>query len=194
MRELVLEDITDTPVIPNPNNSLFIQSPLPPDNSNFEPVPFTLTESKRRTKKTQQKKDKYEKKLNDRKRQQQEATECQLAHKRLKLHIKHLFTYKRPPLISLHNASVGHSKRKDFLQEINDEFTDTLRLHFNFRLDNAFNLAEVQITTFTDWQNNFHAYMTNSPVITFVPRTTRTNRKWMNSTLAAPPTLEVILQ
>ncbi|RIA84722.1 hypothetical protein C1645_858737 [Glomus cerebriforme] len=152
MRELVLEEIPDTPVVPNPINSLFVQSPFPPDNSNLEPVPFTLTISstsitpfnggsplvpyispydlqiqERRAKKVQQKKDKYEKKLIERKRYQQETAERQLAHERLKLHVKQLFTYKRPPLISLRSASVGHSKRRNFTQELDDEFTDTLR-------------------------------------------------------------------
>ncbi|RIA83537.1 hypothetical protein C1645_809166 [Glomus cerebriforme] len=215
MRELVIEDITDTPVALNTNRSLFARSVLSPDHPIIEPVPLTTTQTsptiphtnvditpvpyispheiqlqERRAKKAQQNKDKYMKKLQDLERQKKEAAERQIAYENLRTHIKNLFTYKRPPLISLRSASVGHSQRRDFSQELEDQFSDSLSPHFDQRITNAFHLAEEQITTFTDWQDNFHAYMNNSPVTTLTPNTTRAKRKWMNSTLDAPPTLE----
>ncbi|RIA84169.1 hypothetical protein C1645_832678 [Glomus cerebriforme] len=147
---------------------------LPHTNVDITPVPYInpheIQLQERRAKKAQQQRGKNLKKLQDSKRIKKEATKRQLA------------------------ASVGHSQRRDFTKEPEDQFYDSLRPHFNQGITAAFQLAEDQSMVFADWQDDFHAHMTNSPVTTLSPTTTRAKRKWMNSTLDAPPTLEEILR
>ncbi|RIA86926.1 hypothetical protein C1645_828522 [Glomus cerebriforme] len=102
----------------------------------------------------------------NRKTQKSKAAELRHAYTALQLHIKNLFTYPCSPLISMLNASVGHTHKRNFTSELIEEsiWLDRLPLYDWYKLAETYSNALSSILM--DWQDNFHAHISNSLVNT----------------------------
>ncbi|RIA89930.1 hypothetical protein C1645_738273 [Glomus cerebriforme] len=93
-----------------------------------------------------------------------EALQCRKA---FYLHIKttnHSYNYHSPPLFSMLNASVGHTQRKDFVEEISDEAYQLYRITTNHDTAGYTNYLYDLTNVLSEWQTIIHAIRTNTPI------------------------------
>ncbi|RIA96297.1 hypothetical protein C1645_872167 [Glomus cerebriforme] len=95
----------------------------------------------------------------------------------------------RPPLTSLQSASVGFSRRRNFVQEITDEYLNIQDSCSDRYPDKVHNFSVDSAETLTDLQDNFHAYMTDSPITTLASNLRPARKRWIKSHRDGAPTL-----
>ncbi|RIA81844.1 hypothetical protein C1645_836317 [Glomus cerebriforme] len=175
--------------------SLFIESQLkyiplgasPNFSSPFLSIPFTVQVQAQREKKAQRKKEKYATTIQMDYLPKELELEFQMLHilsvaqlqnatNTFKLRVKTLLPSSCPPIISLQSASVGHTHKRNFISVINEEATNLCRLYLDLQIINASPIGKNSVDYLMDWQDNFHAYMSTSPVTTLA-QTTFSNRK-----------------
>ncbi|RIA89655.1 hypothetical protein C1645_806131 [Glomus cerebriforme] len=127
-------------------------------------------------------------------REEAEAAERCLIYNAFKLRVRNVFADLRPPLISMLNASVGYPRKRNFTKELFNEFCllDMREAYDEVLLPRAF--IETSSNLLTDWQNDFHYFMTGSPVLSRTLKAKKGCKKSKNHLKVDAPTYDEIWQ
>ncbi|RIA94205.1 hypothetical protein C1645_734963 [Glomus cerebriforme] len=76
----------------------------------------------------------------------------------------HSYNYHPPPLFSMLNASVGHTQRKNFVEEISDEAYQLYRITATHDTAGYTNYLYDLTNVLSEWQIIIHAIRTDTPI------------------------------
>ncbi|RIA88978.1 hypothetical protein C1645_825471 [Glomus cerebriforme] len=176
LEEIFLSEEDNTPWLAPPT-----LPPIPQERYTIVPPPIEMVPHNSSPGKKQEKlalkRQKYADRRESQRRLEAEAAERRRILEAFHLRVRNLFNYSTPPLISMLNASIGHTRKRNFNVEINLEEN---RLYMNRSYDDYKASKKYLIASsslLSDWQKIVHAYMTNSPVTTLGKQQ---YKKWMD--------------
>ncbi|RIA81711.1 hypothetical protein C1645_744309 [Glomus cerebriforme] len=101
----------------------------------------------------------------------------------------HSYNYHLPPLFSMLNASVSHTHRKDFVEEISEEAYKLYRITTNHDTAGYTNYLYDLTNILSEWQTIIHAIRTNIPIL---HKDAKELKRWNNIYNPKNPSLKTL--
>ncbi|RIA81357.1 hypothetical protein C1645_744580 [Glomus cerebriforme] len=153
-------------------------------SSSFSPflsIPYTTQVQYRRDHKKEKKAEKRRKERAANNRVNTKLIEAQRAYQAFISRFKPYIPTKRPPLISIQNAFVGYKRKRNFTRELIEEAADISRSRSDQCFINTISISKKFSDILMDLQDNYHAYMNNSPINTLTRPVPKFRKQWLRS-------------